>query len=290
MNTHESHDRSRRSIVKILLAALFFLGAVTILPSSPKAETAVTPQGTPVLQPRAHSHNDYEHARPLLDALSYGFCSVEADIWLVNGELLVAHDRGAVTPQRTLDSLYLRPLWERFQANGGSVYAEAAPFTLLIDVKNTPAETWRVLDRRLAGYAAMLTHFTDTTTTPGAVTVIITGERAVDVILASSPRLAGIDGRLSDLDGPLNSNQMPLVSDNWTLYFGWMGRNALPAGEAANLDDIVARAHARGMRIRFWNTPQSEAVWSRLYDAGVDLLNADDLGGLTAVLLKKLGK
>jgi hypothetical protein len=115
------------------------------------------------------------------------------------------------------------------------------------------------------------------------------GNRATDVILSSSPRRAGIDGRLADLDGPLNRNQMPLVSDNWILTFGWMGAGAMPAAEAAKLDDIVARAHQRGMRVRFWGTPQSEAVWSRLYDAGVDLLNADDLGGLARVLRKKGG-
>ena len=33
--------------------------------------------------PVAHAHNDYEHARPLHDALARGFGSVEADIWLV---------------------------------------------------------------------------------------------------------------------------------------------------------------------------------------------------------------
>src|SRR5690242_5509037 len=41
---------------------------------------------------RAHAHNDYEHTRPLLDALDQGFCSVEADVWLIDGELRVAHD------------------------------------------------------------------------------------------------------------------------------------------------------------------------------------------------------
>jgi hypothetical protein len=43
------------------------------------------------------------------------------------------------------------------------------------------------------------------------------------------------------------------------------------------------------MRIRFWSTPQSEPVWGALYDAGVDLLNADDLGGLAAVLKGRMG-
>ena len=38
---------------------------------------------TPLRQ--AHAHNDYEHPRPLLDALDHGFCSVEADVFLTDG-------------------------------------------------------------------------------------------------------------------------------------------------------------------------------------------------------------
>jgi len=274
----------------ILAAAFLLLVSAVAMQGSPGAESGRVPPGPAVIQPRAHSHNDYEHARPLLDALARGFCSVEADIWLVDGALLVAHDRSSVDPGRTLDRLYLRPLWERFQANGGHIYAEPAAFTLLIDIKNTGADTFRVLDRQLAAYAPMLTTFTNDATTPGAVTVIISGDRATDVILASSPRRAGIDGRLPDLDGTLNRHQMPLVSDNWILHFGWKGPGAMPADEAAKLAAIVAKAHARGMRVRFWSIPQTEAVWSRLYDAGVDLLNADDLDGLVRVLLKKSGR
>src|SRR4051812_6365807 len=72
----------------------------------------------------AHAHNDYEHARPLFDALDHGFCSVEADIWLVDGALLVAHDKKDLKPARTLQSLYLDPLRERTKANGGRVYRD----------------------------------------------------------------------------------------------------------------------------------------------------------------------
>lgn len=41
---------------------------------------------------RAHAHNDYEHPRPLLDALDHRFGSVEADVFLVGDQLLVGHD------------------------------------------------------------------------------------------------------------------------------------------------------------------------------------------------------
>jgi hypothetical protein len=282
----------------MLFAVALFLGSAVLVPCAPKAETGSVPQGAPVIQPRAHSHNDYEHTRPLLDALAFGFCSVEADIYLVDGALLVAHERSSVDARRTLDNLYLRPLWERYQANGGHIYPprglphrpEEAPVTLLIDIKNNGAETFRVLDRKLSEFAPMLTTFTNDSTTPGAVTVIISGDRANDVILSSSPRRAGIDGRLTDLDGPLNRHQVPLISDNWTLHFNWMGRKDMPADEASKLDAIIAKAHERGIRVRFWNIPQTEAVWSRLYDAGVDLLNADDLGKLSGVLLRKSGR
>ena len=71
---------------------------------------------------KAHAHNDYEHERPLEDALAEGFCSVEADIWLVDGALLVAHDRDEVKDGRTLERLYLDPLKARVEANGGRVY------------------------------------------------------------------------------------------------------------------------------------------------------------------------
>jgi len=54
--------------------------------------------------PRAHSHNDYEHKRPLFDALDRGFCNIEADVHLVDGRLLVGHDPEDVNPERTLQA------------------------------------------------------------------------------------------------------------------------------------------------------------------------------------------
>ncbi|HOK78354.1 MAG TPA: hypothetical protein PLW35_11615, partial [Verrucomicrobiota bacterium] len=82
------------------------------------AETKSGPVGKPVALARAHAHNDYEHARPLLDALECGFCSFEADVHLVDGELLVAHDRIRTRPERTLTALYLEPLRRRVLENG----------------------------------------------------------------------------------------------------------------------------------------------------------------------------
>src|SRR5438552_6105912 len=81
-----------------------------------------------------HAHNDYEHKRPLFDALDHGFCSVEADIFLVEGQLLVAHNRSQTKPERTLQSLYLDPLRARVKKNAGRVYPAGPEVTLLIDI------------------------------------------------------------------------------------------------------------------------------------------------------------
>ena len=59
---------------------------------------------------RAHAHNDYAHPRPLFDALAARFGSIEADVFLVDGKLLVAHERKTLTPEKTLEALYLEPL------------------------------------------------------------------------------------------------------------------------------------------------------------------------------------
>src|SRR5689334_23371364 len=91
-------------------------------PSNPGGSAAPqTPGSRPQDQAkplrRAHAHNDYEHKRPLFDALDNGFCSIEPDIYLIEGQLLVAHDRDEVSPERTLQRLYLDPLRARIKEN-----------------------------------------------------------------------------------------------------------------------------------------------------------------------------
>jgi len=107
----------------------------------------------------------------------------------------------------------------------------------------------------------------------------------VEAILASNPRRAGIDGRISDLEGSVNPHQMPLVSDNWFSHFTWFGNGEFPPDQAEKLAAIVEKARAANTRLRFWAVPQNHAVWRTLDEAGVDLLNADDLAKLQALLL-----
>ena len=57
---------------------------------------------------RSHAHNDELHSQPLQNALEQRFYSVEADTWLIDGQLLVGHDESA-TYGKLVDR-YLDPL------------------------------------------------------------------------------------------------------------------------------------------------------------------------------------
>ncbi len=233
---------------------------------------------------QAHAHNDYRHPRPLLDALDRGFASVEADIHLVDGALLVAHDRAEAKPGRTLQSLYLDPLRERAKANGGRVVAGDRPFFLLVDVKSAATATYTVLDKVLAGYSELLSVTRGGKFTPGAVTVVVSGARDRAAMARQEVRYAGEDGRPEDLDSDIPAERMPWVSGNWLPVGRWGGTGPMPAGLGEKLREMAGKAHARGRLLRFWATPEREAVWAELLAAGVDLIGTDDLDRLKAFL------
>lgn len=239
---------------------------------------------------RAHAHNDYEHTRPLQDALANDFTSVEADVWLVDGELRVAHDLNQTVPGRTLESLYLRPLAQRVRENNGSVYRKwKGTFQLLIDVKSEATPTYRAVHKALAEYRRIMTTYRNGHKKKQAVDAVISGNRDLPLIQSQKLRYAGYDGRLPDLAGSLPDEVMPLVSDNWTRHFTWQGVGPMPVAERQRLHEIVVRAHTAGYRVRFWATPEAagparEAVWQELVAADVDQVNTDDLAGLRAFL------
>ncbi|MEU1178986.1 phosphatidylinositol-specific phospholipase C/glycerophosphodiester phosphodiesterase family protein [Streptomyces sp. NPDC005820] len=239
---------------------------------------------------RAHAHNDYEHPRPLFDALDHRFGSVEADIFLVDGELLIAHSADELDPTRTLEGLYLAPLAARVKANHGSVYrGYRHPLQLLIDIKTEGSSTYLALDELLERYRHLFTTYSHGRIRRGPVTAVISGDRAARIPMeAQTVRRAFYDGRLTDL-GTSEASFASLISDNWTLNFTWPGAGAFPEAERTKLRTIVDTAHARGQQVRFWATPdvagpERDALWAELLAAGVDYLNTDDLAGLEAFL------
>ncbi|HEY3392769.1 MAG TPA: phosphatidylinositol-specific phospholipase C/glycerophosphodiester phosphodiesterase family protein [Lacipirellulaceae bacterium] len=234
--------------------------------------------------PNAHAHNDYWHERPLTDALDRGFTSVEADIFVVDGKLVVGHARDELKPERTLESLYLEPLALRVKENGGRVHQGGERFFLLVDIKSDAQAALAPVNEVLSKYADMLTVVDRGKVKHGAVTIVISGNRPIAELESAKLRYAGIDGRLSDLDSNRPSHLMPMISDNWTSHFKWRGDGEMPAEERGRLKEIVDKVHGARRIVRFWGTPENEAVWRELRSAGVDLIGTDQLDRLATFL------
>jgi glycerophosphoryl diester phosphodiesterase len=222
-----------------------------------------------------HAHNDYNHTRPLFDALEAGAISVEADVFLQDGVLLVGHDRSQLTAARSLEALYLAPLNALWTERGTLIPAACGGrLWLLVDVKAEPEASRRALLALLARYRPLL----------GALRVVVSGERDKPGLARAAGELAGYDGRVLEHEDDVSPARMPLVSEQWSRLFSWTGRGAMPAQERARLHSIVAAVHAQGRKLRFWATPDEPGLWRELQHAGVDFINTDSLQALQQYL------
>lgn len=265
----------------VVLACAFTMGVLCAV--TPVSAEEVVPL------PRAHSHNDYHRKAPLHEALENGVCSVEADVFRVKDDLLVAHDFDKVDPEKTLTSMYLAPLAKIARENGGYIYEEGLPFILLIDFKSAGDVTWPVLKEKLDPYKDILTEFTLDSTTTRAVTVIVSGSRPIETMAAEPVRYAGVDGRVNELGEQSNPHVFPMISASWFSHFKWIGTGEMPANQHARLKETVKQVHENGQILRFWAIPARVEFWDFLYDEGVDLINADHLGKVREFLLEKRG-
>ena len=250
-----------------------------------------------------HSHNDYWRPIPFYSALSVGAVSVEADVWLYNGTLHVGHEENALTNARTFDSLYIQPILSvlkkenhesRFVTDGptfNGVYDTDGGQTLylFVDVKTDGATTFPYVIKALeplrsAGY---LTKWNGTGIAPGAVTVIGTGNTPLNQIQGVSHRDYFYDAPIPYLATTFSNITSDVsITANWDFadVFGEVRNQTFNATQMQTLQTQVEVAHSKGILVRYWDQPgwpvgTRNAIWRILWDAGVDLLNVDDLEG-----------
>lgn len=238
----------------------------------------------------AHSHNDYEHTRPLFDALDCNFKSIEADVYLIGDSLFVAHNSEDIKPGRTLRKLYLDPLKKQIEKNKGSVYGNGEEVILFIDIKDDGLKTYQLLDKILQEYKKEISVFENGKKAEKNIMVVVSGNRPFEFMKSQTVRYAGFDGRLEDIDSDIPVSLMPVISDNWAKYFTWDASGNLPQNEKKKLLELARKAKNKGYLLRFWNTPgktaeQRIAVWKEMQDAGVGLIGTDNLKELQAFFM-----
>jgi len=231
----------------------------------------------------AHSHNDYENPRPFHAAYEHAFGSIEADIFLLDGKLFVAHDEHELKLRRTLEDLYLRPLDSVLQAHNEHAYADTKQsLQILIDVKTEAKATLAKLIEILRNHPTLIN-------TP-SLRWVISGNRPPQNEFASYPPFILFDGVMSQSYEAPALQKIAMMSDNFKSYSSWNGLGALPETDKSTLEEIIGKWHSRHIPVRFWNAPDQPEAWTWFIRLKSDFINTDHIPELATFLNASGGK
>jgi len=218
----------------------------------------------------------------LLEALENGFTNIEADIFLEDDRLIVAHVNPFFKRNKTLEKLYLKPLYNRVKRNNGQVYqGYTDPVILMIDIKTGAKNTYEALEPLLEKYKSILSRYDNGKVYPGAITVVLSGHKPYKMIKKEENRLAFIDEDLRKTDKDTTANNVyKLSSCKYSQLLKWDGKGDMPDDERMNLCHYVEMAHRFGKKVRLWASPENDIVWKELLKCKVDLINTDKLTDL----------
>ena len=225
----------------------------------------------------AHSHNDYEQPVPLYTAYYSGFGSIEADIFLINDSLLVAHTPADLNKHRTLENMYLKPLAAFIENNRGYVYADTSrKLQLMIDIKTDAKSTLNKLIALLQQYPVLIR--------TNSLQIVISGNRPDPTNFASYPSCIWFDGVLDMHYSKEAMTRIAMLSDDLKKYTRWDGNGTIPARELNKLQGLVAYAHQLHKPVRFWGAPDFMDAWYQFIQLHVDFINTDSIKALSAFL------
>lgn len=215
-----------------------------------------------------HAHNDYEKAMPFWNAYHAGFGSIEADIFLEKGALLVAHEKKQLNQHITLEKLYLAPLDSILKKYNGNIdTARSRKLQLLIDIKTEAVPTLDTLIRLLEKYPRI--------TGSDKISIVISGNRPPVNTFTRYPSYLFFDGVFTQSYDAETLKRIALFSDNLKAYTRWNGMGIIPAAERKTIDSLVSVAHRLNKKIRFWNAPDIINTWYQLMRLHADWINTD---------------
>lgn len=231
----------------------------------------------------AHAHNDYQHEPPLLAAYNNKFGSVEADVYLNEDEVLVAHNERDIPNHKTLEELYIKPLLAYILSNKGYVYEDTTrSLILMLDVKSEATPT-------LSKIVDLFLHYPDLTQCK-TLTILVSGNKPQSDTYVSYPSFIWFDGLLSNRYNKEELSRIAVLSDNLREYTSWKGAGDPPAKDWLALQKAVTKGHELGKKVRFWNTPDSEEGWQKIFELGVDYIDTYSIKSLAEYLKKNTPK
>lgn len=213
---------------------------------------------------KIHSHNDYAQQIPFWKAVSAGVSSLEADVFLVDNTLYVAHTQAEIKPERTFKALYLEPLKQSLELE----VLKEGNLQVLIDVKSEPYTTLNALQRALQEYPELINN--------KGITFVISGNRPEPTAYPDYPDFILFDHQnLDPIQDASILDKIGLISLSFTSFTEWNGKGRLVQEDLETVTAVVRKGHAFGKPFRFWATPDSKTAWKVMADLGVDFINTD---------------
>ena len=211
-----------------------------------------------------HAHNDYQKPEPLTNALRHKVFSIEADIYLSDNRLLIAHDKKELSAAKGLDSLYLKPIIELFRRHKGTI-SEDSSYTpiLMIDIKENGEAAIAQLIKLVSMYRSVF----DRSVNGKAVQLVISGERGPSSTWTSYPSYIFFDGRPKEEYDSATLQRVALISDSYSNYAGKQ--------DSSRIEQLVKKIHSMGKLVRLWASPDNSESWKQLQQLGVDVINTD---------------
>jgi alkaline phosphatase len=226
-----------------------------------------------------HSHNDYANNTPFYRAFYNGFNSIEADIFLVDGKLLVSHSDKYLAPERTLKGMYLDPILYALRMD------TTRRLNLLIDDK----EDYKKLLPRLIKELKPLQMYLMSKENPrGRLKVLISGNRPVPASYKQYPTFLWFDDDLVYPHTRAEWDRVGQVSLNFEKWSKWKGVGAIAEADRKKLQKTVDSVHTNtGKLVRFWGGPDLPDAWDVQINIGADIIGTDKIEQLGAYLSKK---
>lgn len=235
---------------------------------------ALTCCGAAAAQPPVliHSHNDYAQRVPFYQAYAQQVSSIEADVFLHDGQLLVGHDVEDLRADMTFEALYVEPIVTLFARNGGRAFRDSdQTLQLMVELKSETDPTLRAVAALLGRWPEVF----DPEVNPAAVRVAVTGRVPAPEAFDRYPRFLGFDGAWDADYTPEQLERIALISTNFRDFSQWNGKGAIIPAEKERLEQVIDRAHEQGKPVRFWNAPEGTTVYYTFYDMGIDYINTD---------------
>ncbi|MCV9929783.1 alkaline phosphatase [Flavobacterium sp. LS1R49] len=219
-----------------------------------------------------HSHNDYASALPFYGAYSNEVGVIEADVFLVNNELFVAHTSKEITQQNTLKSQYLDPLAAKFKSLGGKAYPSNKPLILMIDIKTEADATLKLITQQLKTFPDLISNKN--------LKVVISGNRPSPANWKDYPEFIYFDGRLNENYTSEQLSRVEMISEDLKEITIWNGKGVMTQADSEKVQAIIKKVHDQNKKIRFWATQDNVNTWMTLMNLKVDFIGTDNVSEL----------